>query len=246
MTLPHRDKVSQEEWRRYGGSEGYVKNQGFYLYRNHRLIVHGTWFGLARQAELTKLSRVLIDMPNSLDAEWKIDVKKASAQPPAPVRERLRRIVERIGVPSVRTFRKRGARLTEKSRLPVWNRYQDKNRISYGLNSEHPLLSAFTARLDDTTADEFRKLVGLVVSTLPLETIHADISADADPVAPQALDEGDFAQIVESMWRILRQRGLSVSNAESWMQTADPFRSRWEETDRLLRELQSMDSRAGP
>lgn len=93
MTLPHHDKVSQEDWKRYAGQEGYVKNQGFYLYRNRRLIVHGTWFRLARQAELTKLSRVLVDMPNSLDSKWKVDVKKAWAQPPAPVRERLRGIV---------------------------------------------------------------------------------------------------------------------------------------------------------
>ena len=142
ITLPHHDKVSKDDWTRYGGPEGYVKNQGFYLYRNRRLIVHGTWFGLARQLELTKLCRVRIDMPSSLDAEWKIDVKKAWAQPPPPVRERLRRIIDRLGVPSKRAYTVRGSRLAEDSRLPVWTRSQDKNRISYGLNTEHPLLSA--------------------------------------------------------------------------------------------------------
>jgi len=65
--------------RRLAGAEGYAHNQGFYLYRNRRLIVHGTWFGLVGKAELIKLSRVLIDIPNTLDSEWKIDVKKASA-----------------------------------------------------------------------------------------------------------------------------------------------------------------------
>ena len=143
VTLPHHDKVSEGDWKRYAGREGYVKNQGFYLYRNRRLIVHGTWFRLARQLELTRLSRVRIDIPNSLDAEWKIDVKKASAQPPTPVRERLRRIIDRVGVPSKRTYTKRGARLTDESWLPVWTRLQDKNRISYGLNLDHPLFSAF-------------------------------------------------------------------------------------------------------
>ena len=118
VTLPHHDKVSKDDWTRYGGPEGYVKNQGFYLYRNRRLIVHGTWFGLARQLELTKLCRVRIDMPSSLDAEWKIDVKKAWAQPPPPVRERLCRIIERIGVPSRRTYTIRGSRLAGDSLLP--------------------------------------------------------------------------------------------------------------------------------
>ena len=174
VTLPHHDKVSKADWTRYGGPEGYVKNQGFYLYRNRRLIVYGTWFGLARQLELTKLCRVRIDMPSSLDAEWKIDVKKAWAQPPSPVRERLRRIIERIGVPSKRTYTVRGSRLAANSRLPVWTRSQNKNRISYGLNIEHPLFIAFQDRLESTKVKQFRKLVALIVSTLPVEALYAD------------------------------------------------------------------------
>ena len=82
FTLPHHGKVTPSEWERYGGPEGYLRNQGFYVYRERRLIIHGTWFGLARQTELTKLARVRIDMPNTLDGAWKIDVKKASAQLP--------------------------------------------------------------------------------------------------------------------------------------------------------------------
>ena len=69
MTLPHHDKVSKADWTRYGGPEGYVKNQGFYLYRNRRLIVHGTWFRSCTAAGTHEaLPRVLIDIPNSLDS----------------------------------------------------------------------------------------------------------------------------------------------------------------------------------
>ena len=239
VTLPHHDKVSETDWKRYAGPEGYLKNQGFYLYRNRRLIVHGTWFRLAPQAELTKLSRVLIDIPNSLDSEWKVDVKKAWAQPPAPVRERLRRIVERIGIPSRRTYTARGARLTETSRLPVWTRTQDKNRISYGLNAQHPLFSAFEGRLDDEVADEFRKLMALVVSTLPVEALYADVSANSESVSPQELDSQDFVEITEVTWRFLRQGGLSESDVESRMRSADPFRMRWEEAANVIRSLET-------
>ena len=69
FTLPHHGKVTPTEWDRHAGPEGYLRNQGFYVYRERRLIVHGTWFGLARQSELTKLARVRIDMPNSLDGD---------------------------------------------------------------------------------------------------------------------------------------------------------------------------------
>ena len=235
MTLPHHDKVSRKDWEHYAGPEGYVKNQGFYLYRNRRLIVHGTWFGLARQQELTKLSRVLIDVPTSLDARWKIDVKKASAQPPPQVRERLRRIVDRIGVPSKRTYAVRGAKLTQESHLPVWTRSQDKNRIYYGLDVGHPILAGFAARLDAESADEFRKIVGLIVSTLPIEALYADVSASSESVAAQALDTDDFMDIVKATWSALRKRGLSRAGAETRIRSADPFRTRWEETLRVIR-----------
>ena len=235
VTLPHHDKVSRADWEHYAGPEGYVKNQGFYLYRNRRLIVHGTWFGLARQQELTKLSRVLIDMPASLDARWKIDVKKASAQPPPPVRERLRRIIKRIGVPSKRTYTARGARLTEDSRLPVWTRSQDKNRISYGLEMGHPFLSAFRARLDADTADEFRKIIGLIVSTLPIDALYADVSAKSESVVAQVLDADDYAEIVQATWGVLRERGLSSAETEDRLRSADPFRTRWEEAEEAVK-----------
>ena len=234
VTLPHHDKVPESEWQRYAGPEGYVNNQGFYLYRNRRLIVHGTWFRLARQSELTKLARVRVDIPGSLDAEWKIDIKKAWAQPPVPVRERLCRIIDRIGVPSRRTYTKRGARLTEESRLPVWTRSRDKNRITYGLDAEHPILSAFRARLDAGLANEFRKVLGLVVSTLPIEALYADVSASSEAVVQEPLDPEDFEEIVEATWRGLRGIGLSRDEAKARMRSAEPFHSRWAEAMRLI------------
>lgn len=239
VTLPHHEKVSEADWKRYAGPEGYVSNQGFYLYRNRRLIVHGTWFRLARQVELTKLSRVLIDIPASLDAAWKVDVKKASAQPPAPVRDRLRRIIERIGVPSRRTYTARGARLTEGNRLPVWTRSQDKNRISYGLDTEHPLFTAFETQLDAETIKGFRKILGFVAATLPIEALYADVSARSESVVPQPLDQEDFREIVKATWNVLTARGLSVAEVEAKMHSADPFRLRWEEATKVIGALGS-------
>ena len=131
----------------------------------------------------------------------------------------------------------RGSRLAADSRLPVWTRSQDKNAISYGLDTEHPLFSAFEGRLDPETADEFRKLVGLIVSTLPVDALYADVSASAESVVPTALAPEDFREIVKATWRALRERGLSGSEAETRMRSADPFRSRWEEAASVLQAL---------
>lgn len=94
FTLPHHKSISRAEWEDLGGPDGHLRSQGFYVYRGRRLIIAGSWLGLARQTELTKLCRIRVDIPNTMDADWKIDVKKASAQLPPAVRERMRLLVE--------------------------------------------------------------------------------------------------------------------------------------------------------
>ena len=44
--LPHYTKVSAQDYEYYEGIGGYLKNQGFYVYRNRRLLIFGTWFRL--------------------------------------------------------------------------------------------------------------------------------------------------------------------------------------------------------
>ena len=65
--LPHLSRMSRADLELAGGEDGLRRHQGFYVYRNKRLITYGTWFRLLRQEELTKLARVQVDIPNTLD-----------------------------------------------------------------------------------------------------------------------------------------------------------------------------------
>jgi hypothetical protein len=237
VTLPHHKKVSAAEWERYAGADGYLRNQGFYLYRNRRLIIHGTWFGLARQTELTKLCRVRIEMPNGLDAAWKIDVKKASAQLPAPIRDRLRRIIERVGATSRRAYAARGARLVSDTKLPVWTRNQKGNRISYGLNAEHPVMTGFLQRLEPGLAREFESILELLTATLPVDALIADIGAGSEQLRQNSLDDSSFAEIVRRTYTDLRLSGFSHDDVVLMLSSASPFRENWAVTSEIAGEL---------
>lgn len=234
FTLPHHGKVSKQEWERYAGPEGYLRNQGFYLYRNRRLIVHGTWFGLARQTELTKLARVRIDIPNSLDSDWKIDIKKASAEPPKVVRNRLRGIIDTLGASSRRTYTRRGVRRFLEERLPVWTRYQDKNRIVYGLNTDHPFISSLTNRLNVELRREFRHLINLIGSTLPLNTLYADLNDNQEVVETNELDGDAFVASVRATYLALRNQGIPDETIETMMEASEPYKSRWPEARSVI------------
>lgn len=79
--LPHISKMTEEEKNQLGGKEGIRKQQGFYVYRNKRLLIWGTWFRMMRQGDLSKLARVMVDIPNDLDDLWTLDIKKSHARP---------------------------------------------------------------------------------------------------------------------------------------------------------------------
>ena len=237
MTLPHHQKVSAEQWNRYAGSEGYVRNQGFYVYREKRLIIYGTWFNLARQTEMTKLARVRVDMPNSMDSDWKIDLKKASAQPPAQVRDRLRRIVEEIGATSRRVYRGRGERLTRDDRLPVWIRVQIKNQISWTLNSDHPAFAGFSAQLDEERRKEFNRLLQFVTATLPIDALFSDVASNPENVSAQAMSEEALVEAVIRTCQTLQDGGYTKKDVELLMYAAEPFRSNRRVVSQILGEM---------
>ena len=79
--LPHHSKVSRQEYERYATEDGYTKSQGFYLYRENRLLIYGTWWGLHRIKDAHKLVRIKIDISNKQDKYWGIDIKKSTANP---------------------------------------------------------------------------------------------------------------------------------------------------------------------
>ena len=234
FTLPHRDKVSTEEWEQHGGRMGYLRTQGLYVYREKRLIIHGTWFGLARQTELTKLARVRVDIPNTLDLAWKIDVLKASAQLPSTVRDRLRRIIQPLGAPSKRAFTTRGRRLTDTNPLPVWNRIQQRNHISYRMNADHPVIRDILKQLPNVARKDFSRFIEIAGSSLPLDALHSDFGDGSDSVTSSPMSKGALQYAAIATYRHLIQTSRDRSVILEIMSSAEPFRSRWDEVERTL------------
>ena len=234
-TLPHHRKVSKAEWERTGGRGGYLRNQGFYLYRGRRLIIYGTWFGLAKKSPLTNLARVRIDIPTTMDAVWKIDVKKASAQPPLPVRKRLRKIIEQIGATSRRVYTARGNKMVSGSQIPVWNRLQNKNEISYRINSLHPAIVDLSGKLAEDESTDLNRLLGLLDSTIPMDAILTDLGGRPADISEFPISKDDLEYAVAATVRQLAQAGLDLNQIEEMMILAEPFRAKWKKSQRLIR-----------
>lgn len=233
FTLPHHRNVSAAEWDRYAGPAGYLKNQGFYLYREKRLIIHGTWFGLARQMELTKLARVRIDMPNGLDADWHVDVKKAWARPPLHVRAKLQALIATLGSPSRRIYTQRGQKLYAVGD-PVWQRVQENNSIVYRLNVNNPILGAFHDDLPEHLREGFLRTLQAASAALPMDAMFADLASTPESVRGEEVGDDSLATMLETTIARLEDMGRSSEAILQILRVAEPFRSAWERTENLL------------
>ncbi len=237
FTLPHHSKVEREEWERYAGPEGYLKNQGFYVYRAKRLIIHGTWLGLIRQQELTKLSRVRVDMPNGLDAEWKIDIKKSSAQLPPIVGNRLRRVIDRVVAGSKRTYTGRGSRLAANDPLPVWCREQNKTEIRYRLNPDHPVFIDFNSHLSEELRSSFAHLLKLCESALPIQAIYADMGHQPQGTSVPTISDETLLHTIRTIMERAAKNGIETPKIIAMLSVAEPYRSHWTQTEACLRQV---------
>ncbi|QKV20057.1 ATP-binding protein [Oricola thermophila] len=233
-TLPHHKRMSQEEWDEIGGPEGHLKSQGLYVYREDRLIIAGGWLGLARQTELTKLCRIAVDIPNTMDAEWRIDVKKASAQLPPVVRERLKRVVERFVGTSKRTYRSRGQRLVDETRFPIWNRVQKDGQIVFRPNLEHPIFRSYAEQLPEGLREGFERCLRIVGAGLPIETLHAELVGNAEAVTADETSEHDLKVLVCSLATTLMENGVAAEALPDTLQSNPFLRVRWEAAAQIL------------
>ena len=231
FVLPHHTKVAPGEYERLAGAEGYLRSQGFYVYRNRRLIVHGTWFRLARQEELTKLARVRIDIPNTLDHHWSIDVKKSRAQPPRVVRQKMKQVIERIRDSARRPYTKRAVIVAERTTTQIWSRKVSNTSVNYSVNSSHPIIQELRLNLEVTQRKQLDAILNLVAEYFPATLFFSDYAAN-----PNALEKSDSDErLLEECIRMLASANpeLDADQLRSLLKSMEPFASKPERIDQM-------------
>ncbi|WP_082591869.1 ATP-binding protein [Terrabacter sp. Soil810] len=172
-------------------------SQGFYIYRARRLVIWGTWFRILPRQDMAKLSRVQVDVPNSLDHLWALDIKKATAQPPPEVRRRLKKFADRVTTPSKNTLNWQGRK--EKSATQhVWQLVTHENGFTYSLNRSHPAVDAALVASGGQGEAELGRLLTLIEATMPGDDIFNRLAKDQ--VMENGLEESAIAEIARDMW----------------------------------------------
>lgn len=239
-TLPNANALSNEERSLLGNPKSIYDEQGFYIYRNERLIIWGSWLHMGYKSELNKLARVQVDIPSSLDYIWMLDVKKSSAKIPDLIKEQIRSAIEDSTDRSRKTNRYKGTKeLREIS--PVWNRIQLRdNAVKYEINRNNPLFNTLYEQIGEREKVLLEDLISQIECYLPQGRIMNDkydsfnIINNNEEIEENRLIN-QIVYILSFMPKEIQCQQLKIMlNMEAYKKASD-------QVDEILRRLKSND-----
>jgi anti-sigma regulatory factor (Ser/Thr protein kinase) len=226
--LPHESKISIDERKDLEIIKGWTDHQGIYLYRNKRLISDGTWLDLSfRKKESQRLCRIRIDIPNTLDKEWQIDVKKASAKIPDVVRKRIKDICFNSLEKAIKVYSHRGSyvrrRGDKKEIVYLWLTKQKHGVKTYYINEKHPLFELIEDQLSNEF-NVFKDYIKLLAEAIPVNLIVNDFSDPSTIIeTPLQNKMNDLNKIFDTSLKVLINSGLSETEAKKQLNLMDVF-----------------------
>ncbi len=176
--LPYINKLTQEELKKVGGKEDLRNNQGFYIYRNKRLIIWGTWFRLTRKEELGKLARIMVDIPNSLDYMWNIDIKKSTVNLPDMIKKKLYASIDESILQSKAVHNYRGRKIVkDKDVNYIWERIELRDGCyEYKINRNIQQIKMLEETLDSNQLKALDRVLSIIEERFPTNSLYLDAS----------------------------------------------------------------------
>lgn len=233
--LPHKDLLKPAEYEAAAGPVGWPAQEGFYIYRNRRLLLAGGWLGLGERGrrwtrdEAHRLARIRLDIPNTADAEWKINILKSTASVPVRLRSQLTRLASETRDVAKKVFAHRGRLVTGRGEagggIPdVWAVHHSAKGNSYRISKRHDLVASILDRAGPLRSD-ILSLLSLIAETVPIQRIWLDtaeqtnVSRGGFAAAPDEIE----TTLISLFEALVEFRGLSPDEARLRLSRTPPF-----------------------
>jgi hypothetical protein len=227
--LPHKNNFSSEQaYKKAEGMNGWAAQQGFYVYRGKRLLLSGDWLGFFRKEEHYKLVRIQIDLPNKLDTEWQIDIKKSKAYPPSVCREQLESYAKSVRSIGVEVYRHRGKILKQRagqSFQPLWLEKKKDNKWSFVVNREHLMIQNLKDLAKEKPENAIETLLKFLEEAIPTKTIYInEAQGEETQKTPFSdMDTNVIKQMLKQMFDNQIVQGKTPVQAKALLKTIEPF-----------------------
>jgi hypothetical protein len=227
--LPHRSKLSADQYNYgKGPKDSWTAHQGFYIYRNRRLLVAGDWLGLFKKEVHYDLCRIKIDLPNRFDDAWQIDIKKSIASPPSIYKEQIFSLAKEVRNQAIEVYRHKGKVLKRKLApddfFPLWEEKTRHGKRFYSINRAHPLLKELYSNAGNLKRD-IEKAVQFIEETVPVPLITLQESESERPHGQpfEGVDHNAIKDTMKELFKGFVASGLSIQIAKAKILNIEPF-----------------------
>jgi hypothetical protein len=227
--LPHRNNFSSEQaYKNAEGIFGFSSHQGFYVYRGNRLLLAGDWLGLLRKEESYKLVRIQIDLPNSIDSDWQIDIKKSKAYPPIACRNNLIAYARNACGTGLNVYKHRGKIVRHRAGTqfqPLWEEKKKDDKWYFVVNRNHDMIRSVKTIAQDNIDRAIDLLLKFIEESIPTKTIYIREAKEEDS-QKQPYSDVDLSFIKTAIELIYRNKiadGLTPEQARISIKNLEPF-----------------------
>lgn len=218
--LPVASSLSELEQKTLIG-RGLGEQQGFYIYRNGRVISEGGWLNLPGLTidNKSQYARIRVDIPTTLDDEFKVNFMKNSIEIPEELKSqfiKIAKIAKRESLhnyaymkdPTLKKHRKK------KDVIPVWSVINTDDGIYLNINENHPIIMEITK---DLSIRNRKKLFSLLSKSIPVDRVQNNGFNN------KGYTEQEIKQLLEETFDSLKSNGLTIEEIKQKMSDMEPF-----------------------
>ena len=209
----------------YMKGKGLLEQQGFYIYRNKRLISEGGWLNLEKIQldDKSKYARIEVMISSALDEEFKVNFSKNSLFIPNELKAKFEGIAKKTRNESRNSFNYQTNKglvqvKRKKDEVKIWQLSHSSSAGSLlTINIDHPIICELCSEMSKT---KVKKLLSILSKTIPVNLIqNQNIYTDG-------YTDNEIIELIDEMYNKLKQENLSLKEIKLKMGKMEPFKEK--------------------
>lgn len=200
---------------------GLQNQQGFYIYRNGRLISEGGWLNMSgfQYDNKSNYCRIRVDIPSSLDKEFQTNFMKSSITVPFDLLRDFKNVAKSARQDSLNNYNytknpKIRSKKLKGQEIPIWYVKTGAKGINLQLNLKHPVIEKLSSEIG---ARNFNRIISVLTKTIPVARIQNAVGLQSE------LDQEYIEQLMKDAYEHLEKEGKTKKEIEEILSKTEPF-----------------------
>ena len=205
----------------YMKGKGLLEQQGFYIYRNDRLIQEGGWLDLPNidLDPKSNYARIEVNISSKLDEEFKVNFCKNTIVVPEDLIFLFKDIANKTRKASRDSLNYKKhpelKKVLKSEEEKIWSITNSSKGLVLSINDKHPVLVDICEKL---TPNERKKLFTIISNSIPV------IQIQSQETVAKEYTEKELIVLMNDMYKKFLNEGFSLKEIKSKFARLEPFK----------------------